>query len=90
MFGVERRLGKVRCCFRCIRGLQLLLATCRSLTSFFSIESFTGFFQEYPHYFEGVPLGYEEFVFGVSDYAARDVAESKVVGLSKSEGVEYS
>ena len=90
MFCVERWLGKVRCRFRCVRGLQLLLATCGSLTSFFSVESFKGFFQEYPHYLKGVPLSYEEFVFDVSGYTARDVAESEVVNLSESEGVEYS
>ena len=64
--------------------------TCGSLTSFFSVESFEGFFQEYPCYLEGVPLGYEEFVFDVSGYTARDMAELEVVDLSKSEGVEYS
>ena len=90
MFGVEWWLGKIRCHCCHVRGLQLLLATCRSSTSFFSIESFNGFFQEYPRYFEGVPLSYEEFVFDVSGYTARDVAESEVVNLSESEGVEYS
>ena len=64
--------------------------TCGSLSGFFSIESFEGFFQEYPRYFEGVPLSYEEFVFDVSGYTARDMAESKVVDLPKPEGVEYS
>ena len=63
---------------------------CGSLPSFFSIESFEGFFQEYPHYFEGVPLSYEEFVFDVSGYTARDMAKSEVVDLLESEGVEYS
>ena len=29
-------------------------------------------------------------MFDVSDCAARDVTETKVIGLSKSEGVEYS
>ena len=60
------------------------------MTSFFSVESFKGFLQEYPRYFEGIPLSYEEFVFDVSCYTAHNVAELKVVGLSKSEGVEYS
>ena len=90
MFGVERWLGKIRCHFCCVRGLQFLLATCGSLTSFFSIESFKSFFQEYPRYFEGVPLSYEKFVFNVPCYTARDMAESEMVGLSKSQGVEYS
>ena len=72
------------------KGSSILLATSGSLTSFFSIESFKGFFQEYPRYFEGVPLSYEEFVFDVPCYATRNVAKSEVVGLSKSEGVEYS
>ena len=90
VFNVEWWLGKIgrRSCG--ISGLQFLLAICRSLTSFFSVKSFKGFFQKDPHYFEGVPLSYEEFVFDVSCYAARNVAESEVVGLSKSEGVEYS
>ena len=64
--------------------------TCGSLTSFFSIELFEGFFQEYPRYFERVPLSYKEFVFDVSCYTARHVTEAEVVGLSKSQGVEYS
>ena len=29
-------------------------------------------------------------MFDVSDYATRNVAETEVVGLSKSEGLEYS
>ena len=66
-----------------------LLATCGSLTSFFSIESFEGFFQKYPRYFEGVPLGYQKFVFDVSCQATRNVAESEVIDLSKLEVVEY-
>ena len=60
------------------------------MTSFFSVESFEGFFQKYPRYFEGVPLRYEKFVFDVPDYTACDMAELEVVDLSKSEGVEYS
>ena len=60
------------------------------MTSFFSVKSFKGFFQKYPRYFEGVPLGYKQFVFDVPCYATHDMAESEVVGLSKSEGVEYS
>ena len=35
-----------------------LLVACGGLASFFSIESFQGFLQEYPRYFEGVPLRY--------------------------------
>ena len=66
-----------------------LLVTCGSLTSFFSIESFEGFFQKYPRYFEGVPLGYQKFVFDVSCQTARNVAESEVIDLSKLEVVEY-
>ena len=89
-FSIERWLGKVRCCFCCVRGLQLLLVTCGSLASFFSIESLEGFFQKYPRYFEGVPLGYKEFMFDVSCYTTRDMAELEVVNLSKSKGVEYS
>ena len=80
----------MRCRSFCTGGLQLLLATCGSLASFFSIESFKGFFQEYPRYLEGIPLSYKEFVFNVSCYTTRDMAKSEVVGLSKSEGVEYS
>ena len=89
-FGIEWWLGKVRCHLCCVWGLQLSLTTCGSLSSFFSIESFKGFFQKYPRYFEGVPLGYKKFVFDVPYYTARDVAESEVVDLSKSKGVEYS
>ena len=90
MFGIEWWLGKIRCHFCCVRGLQLLLATCGSLTGFFSVESFKSFFQEYPRYLEGVPLRYKEFVFDVPCYTARNMAELEVVDLSKSEGVEYS
>ena len=90
MFSVEWWLGKIGCCFCRVRGLQFLLATCRSLTSFFSVESFEGFFQEYPRYFEGIPLSYKEFVFDIPCHTACDMAKSKVIGLSKSEGVEYS
>ena len=71
-------------------GSSFLLAACGSLAGFFSVESFKGFFQEYPRYFEGIPLSHEEFVFNISCYATRDMAELKVVGLSKSKGVEYS
>ena len=72
------------------RAPVFLLVVCGGLTSFFSVKSFDGFFQEYPCYFEGIPLSHKEFVFDVSCYAARDMAESKVIDLSKSEGVEYS
>ena len=82
--------GKFGAVFVSLNGSRFLLAACGSLTSFFSIESFKGFFQEYPRYFEGVPLGYEEFVFDIPCYTARDMTESEVVSLSKSEVVEYS
>ena len=74
----------------CQRAPVFLLTTCRRLTSFLSVELFEGFFQKYPRYFEGVPLSYEEFVFNVSNHAARDMAKSEMVDLSKSKGVEYS
>ena len=64
------------------RAPVFLLATCRGLTSFSSVKSFQGFFQEYPRYFEGVPLGYEELVFNISFDATRNVAESHVKRLS--------
>ena len=70
-------------------GAPVLLATCGSLTGFFSIKSFEGFFQKYPRYFEGVPRGYQKFVFDVSCQATRNVAESEVIDLSKLEVVEY-
>ena len=66
------------------------MATGGGLSRFFSVESFDSFFQEYPRYFKGVPLRYQEFVFDVSDYAARNVTETEVIDLSKSEGLEYS
>ena len=89
-FSVKRRLGKIGFCVCFVRGLQLLLATCGSLISFFSIESFEGFFQKYPRYFEGVPLSYEKLVFDVSCQTTRNVAESEVIDLSKLKIVEYS
>ena len=64
-------------------GSSFLLVVCGSLAGFLPVESFEGFLQEYPRYFEGVPLSYEEFVFDVSCYTARDMAESEVVDLSK-------
>jgi hypothetical protein len=70
-------------------GSSFLLAACGSLAGFFSVESFKGFFQEYPRYFEGVPLSHEKFVFDVPCYTARNVTESKMVSLSKSEGMKY-
>ena len=73
----------------CSRAPVFLLTACRSLTSFFSIKSFEGFLQEYPRYFEGVPLSYKEFMFNISDHTTRDMAESEVVNLSKSEDLEY-
>ena len=60
------------------------------MTSFFSVESFEGFFQKYPRYFEGVPLSYEKLVFDVSCQTTRNVAESEVIDLSKLKIVEYS
>jgi hypothetical protein len=63
---------------------SFLLTACGSLTGFFSTESFEGFFQKYPRYFEGVPLGYQKFVFDVSCYTARNMAESEVIGLPES------
>ena len=71
-------------------GSSFSLVTSGSLIGFFSVESFEGFFQEYPRYFEGVPLSYEEFVFDIPCYTARDMTKSKMVGLSKSESMEYS
>ena len=71
-------------------GSSFLLTTSRGLIRFFSIEPFECFFQKDPRYFEGVPLSYEEFVFDVSDYAAGNMAEPKMIDLSKSEGLEYS
>ena len=70
-------------------GSSFLLATGGGLSYFFSVESFDRCFQKYPRYFKGVPLGYKEFVFNIPDYAAGDVAESEMVDLSKSEGLEY-
>ena len=90
MFGVEWWLGKIRCRLCCVRGLQLLLATSGGLTCLFSVESFECFFQEYPRYFKGVPLSYKEFVFDIPDYATGNMAESEVVDLSESKGLEYS
>ena len=69
---------------------SFLLVTSGGLTSLFSLESFKCFFQKDPRYFKGVPLSYEEFVFDIPDYAAGNMAESKMVNLSKSEGLEYS
>ena len=64
--------------------------TSGGLVRFFSVESFECFFQKDPRYFKGVPLGYKEFVLDIPDRAASDMAESKVVDLSESEGLEYS
>ena len=74
----------------CQEAPGFLLVTGGGLLCFFSIESFKCFFQEYPCYFEGVPLSYKEFVFDVPGYAAGNMAESEMVDLSKSEGLEYS
>ena len=75
---------------RYLEAPVFLLTACGGLTSFLSVESFQSFSQEHPRYFEGIPLCYQEFVFDVSDYATRYVAETKMVDLSKSEGLEYS
>ena len=64
--------------------------TSGGLARLFSIESFECFFQKDPRYFKGVPLSYEEFVFDIPDYATGNMAESEVVDLSESEGLEYS
>ena len=92
MFGVEWWLRKVGCCSCHVGGLQFLLATRGTLIGFgiFSIEAFECPSQVNPSYFEGVPLSNQEFVFDVPFDAARNVAESQVKRLSKSEGVEYS
>ena len=82
VFDVKWRLGKMRCCSYGISGLQFLLATCRGLSCFSFVKLFKGFFQEYPRYFEGVPLGYEEFVFDVLFDTTRDVAKPQVKRLS--------
>ena len=57
---------------------SFLLATSGGLVWFgvSSVETFECFFKIDPGYFEGVPLGDQEFVFDVSLDAARDVAES--------------
>ena len=72
------------------RGSSFLLMTSGGLIRLFSIESFERFFQKNPRYFKGVPLSYEEFAFDIPDYAAGNMAESEMVDLSKSEGLEYS
>ena len=74
----------------CQEAPVFLLVTGGGLTHLFSVKSFEGFFQEYPRYFEGVPLSYEEFVFDIPDYTAGNMAELEMVDLSKSEGLEYS
>ena len=78
------------CRVRRVRRLQFfLLMTSGGLARLFSIESFECFFQKDPRYFKGVPLSYEEFVFDVPDYTTGNVAESEMIDLSKSEGLEY-
>ena len=67
-----------------------LLTACGSLSCFFSIESFEGFFQKYPRYFEGIPLSYKKLVFDVSCQTTRNVAKSEVIDLSELEVMEYS
>ena len=83
-------LGKCGVSVSSFGDSRILLAASRRLIDVFLIESFKGFFQEYPRYFEGVPLSYKKFVFDISYDAARDVTELEVIGLSKSKGVEYS
>ena len=82
--------GKYGVVFVSFNGSSFLLVACGGLTCFFSIESFEGFFQKYPRYFEGVPLGYEKLVFNVSCHATRNMAESEVIDLSELEVMEYS
>ena len=65
------------------------LLTSGGLVRLFSIKSFECFFQEDPRSFKGVPLSYEEFVFDVPNHTTGDVAESEMIDLSKSEGLEY-
>jgi hypothetical protein len=89
-FGVKWWLGEIGCRSCHVRRLQFLLTIGGGLTHFLSVKSFESFFQEYSRYFEGVPLSYEEFVFDIPDYAAGNMAESEMVNLSKSEGLEYS
>ena len=48
------------------------------------LKSFEGFFEENPGHFQGVPLGDQKFVFGVSFDATHNVAELEVKGLSES------
>ena len=81
--------GKYGVVFVSFGGSSFLLATCGSSTRFFSIESFEGFFQKYPRYFEGVPLGYKKLVLDISCQATHDMAESKVIDLSELEVMEY-
>ena len=51
---------------------------------FFLFESFKGFFKKNPSYFQGVPLGDQKFMFGVSFDATCNVAELEVKSLSES------
>ena len=64
------------------RSAPVFLLACRGLSNLFSAKSFAGFFQKYPRYFEGVPLGYKKFVFDVLFDAARNVTKSCVKCLS--------
>ena len=70
-------------------GSSFLLLASGGSARLFSVESFECFFQENPRYFKGVPLGYEEFVFDISDHTTGDVAESEMIDLSESKGLEY-
>ena len=80
----------MRCRFCYIRRLQFfLLPTSGSLVRLFSVESFECFLQEDPRYFEGVPLGYKEFVFDVPFHTTGNVAEPEMVDLSESKGLKY-
>ena len=58
------------------------LLACGGLSNLFSAKALASFFQKYPRYFEGVPLGYKEFVFNISFDAAHNVAKSCVKRLS--------
>ena len=62
----------------CLVTPVFLLTTSGGLAWFgvLSIEAFECFSQIDPGYLEGIPLGDQEFVFDISLYSTRDVAES--------------
>ena len=65
-------------------GFLLLMAGgCASFVGVSSFNSIQGFLELDPGNLQRVPLSYQEFVFGVSGNATRNVAESEVKGLSK-------